>query len=128
MVERKQIKKTLKVISFLILSILYYFLYMESALNQYNEKRTTIVESRKQVSMPESPVFILCPDPPFKASFFSNQSLNNNPQLERYFWMLPGSQELVQNGSSEAINIYMNMSYILGFDFQVFVHHQENLR
>ena len=125
MVERKHIKKTLKVVLFFILCILYYFLYMESALSQYFDKRTTIVESRKDILNSESPILILCPDPPFKASYFRNQSLNKIPFLERYFWMMPASQDLVQNGTAKAIDIYMNMSYILGSDFYVFVHHND---
>ena len=122
MVERKQLKKILNVILFIILFILYYFLYMESALTQYYENRTTIVQSREKILDPESPVLLLCPNPPFKASYFKNQGLDEFGHHERFFWIMHDPQNLVQNGTAEPIDIYMNMSYILGSDFKILVY------
>ena len=124
MVERKDIKKILNFTLFNILLILYYFLYGESAIKKYIEKRTTIVQSRENISNPESPVFIMCVDPPYKASYLREEIKNWNDfgHLEKFFWTMPNSIDLIKNGTSEVIDIYMNMSHILGLDLQIFVY------
>lgn len=70
MVERSLLKKLLRGFLFIILLVVYYFLYMQTALKQYGDKKTTISESKENVSQIESPDFVVCPDPPFKTSFF----------------------------------------------------------
>ena len=124
MVERKDVKKILSFTLFNILLVLYYFLYGESAINKYIEKRTTIVQSRENKSNRESPVFIICVDPPLKASYLKEQiqNLNNFGYLEKFFWTMPNTTDLIKNGTSEVIDIYMNMSHILGLDLQIFVY------
>ena len=91
-------------------------------MKQYYENRTTIVQSREKILDPESPVFVVCPNPPFKASYFRNQGLDKFGHLKSFFWVMPDTENLVQNGTSEAIDIYMNMSYILGSDIQILVY------
>lgn len=70
MVERSLIKKILRGFLFISLLIVYYFLYMETALNQYAGKKTTISETNEEINQIESPNFVICLDPPFKTSFF----------------------------------------------------------
>ena len=70
MVERSLLKKLLRGFLFIILLIVYYFLYMQTALKQYGDKKTTISESKENLPQIESPDFVVCPDPPFKTSFF----------------------------------------------------------
>ena len=42
---------------------------MESALEEFYKGRTTMAQSQ-EVSDPDHPVLVACPDPPFKQSFF----------------------------------------------------------
>ena len=70
MVERSLIKKILRGFLFIILLIVYYFFYMQTALEQYADKKTTISETKEEINQTESPDFVICLDPPFKTSFF----------------------------------------------------------
>ena len=69
---RKVIELSVKSLLFLILILLYYHFYMETALSQYYEKRTTMAESIKPDNQHEYPVLIFCPEPGFKPSFFKD--------------------------------------------------------
>ena len=42
---------------------------METALKQYVKKRTIIVQTRENIPLLESPVFVICTNPPFKPTF-----------------------------------------------------------
>ena len=70
MVERSLIKKILRGFLFIILLTVYYFFYMQTALEQYADKKTTISETKEKINQAESPEFVICLDPPFKTSFF----------------------------------------------------------
>ena len=70
MVERSLVKKVLRGFLFIILLIVYYSLYMQTALKQYADKKTTISETKENINQTESPEFVICLDPPFKTSFF----------------------------------------------------------
>ena len=70
MVKLVHVKKALRAILFTALLIVYSIMYMEPALTQYDKKDKTIAQKRENIAHPESPVLVLCPDPPFKASFF----------------------------------------------------------
>ena len=60
---------------------------METALDQFTKGSTTIVQSKIQLE-PEPPVLIVCPDPPFKTSFFQDHGLckKEYPGISAYFW------------------------------------------
>ena len=46
MVERGQVKKTLRAVLFCILLIVYYLMYMHTAVDQYYEEKTTMAQTR----------------------------------------------------------------------------------
>ena len=119
MVERGQVKNVLKAVLFFVLIIMYYFMFMEKALKQYSDKKTTIAQMQEEILEPESPIFVACPDPPFKTSYFRKFGINDTG-AERYFWVLPiHQQKLFGNSSPEALDTFMNMSYKLGSDWQI---------
>ena len=121
MVERSLIKKILRGFLFIILLIVYYFLYMQTALEQYAHKKTTISESKEEMFQIKSPDFVVCLDPPFKTSFFKEHGMNKSSSAERFFWALPIHWQKFENHfpDYDAIDIYMNMSYKLGLDWQI---------
>ena len=96
-------------------------MYLEPALNQYGKKDKTIAQKRENITQPESPVIVLCPDPPFKKSYFRQFGKNKTTGSERFFWIWDSSSQLpmVENYNSTAMDIYMNMSYQLGLDWNI---------
>ena len=121
MVERGHVWTILKAVLFGILLIIYYFAYMEPALVQYGKKRTTIAQMREDIDEFESPIFVACPDPPFKASFFRNNGVNETSGAVKYFWSVPMYKNLLKNNNSTDMDIYMNMTYQLGLDWQIYI-------
>ena len=117
MVKLVHVKKALRAILFTALLIVYSIMYMEPALTQYDKKDKTIAQKRENIAHPESPVLVLCPDPPFKASFFEQFGLKKNPGAEKYFWAT--SIHWPENYTSTAMDFYMNMSYQLGKDWNI---------
>ena len=113
---RKVSELTIKSLLFLILLFLYYYFYMDNALSQYYEKRTTMAESIKQVDQLEYPVLIFCPEPGFKPSFFKN--IKAQLGIERYLWKFPFFTKVLKNVSSIP-DVYKNMSYILGKNWNI---------
>ena len=93
-------------------------MYMQKALEQFNEKKTTIAQAYVDVSHHESPVFVVCVEPPFKTSFFSKYGAESTA-AERYFWVNPQLQKIFENDSIDALDIYMDMSYQLGLDWSI---------
>ena len=123
MVERGQVKKVLRAILFSILLIVYYVMYMDTALEQYYKYKesTTMAQTQENSSHSNPPVFVACPDPPFKTSFFREHGLNKSSAIERYFWMSSFWQNKFGSISSNAAEMYMNMSYQLGSDWQIYI-------
>ena len=120
MVERGLVKNFLKASFFGILIIAYSFWYMEPALKQYLKRSKTIAQSREINDKPqEPPVLIVCPYPPFKASFFKDHGMGKSTGAEKYFWKLEIHWKMFQNSSQTAMDIYMNMSYKLGIDWHI---------
>ena len=68
--RKRLVKHCLNSIFFIIFFIVIYFFYMKDAWQQYTKKTTTFAE--KQINEPklDSPVLVLCLDPPYKPSFF----------------------------------------------------------
>ena len=122
MIEAVHVKTALRGILFTALLIVYYIMYMEPALGQYEKKSKTIAQKREYIAQPESPVLVLCPDPPFKASFFKQFGLKKSPASEKYFWVTdihwPMVESYTSTGST-AMDVYMNMSYQLGTDWNI---------
>ena len=125
MVELVYVKTSLRAILFTALLIAYSVMYLEPALNQYSKKDKTIAQKREDVTHPESPVLVLCPDPPFKKSYFKQFGKNKTVGAERYFWINPTSWKMVENYPSTAMDIYMNMSYQLGLDWNISLYNLE---
>ena len=98
-------------------------MYMRIALEQYDKYKesTSMVQTRENTSHLNPPVFVACPDPPFKTSFFREHGLNKSSAIERYFWLNPLWQNRFGNISSTAAEMYMNMSYHLGLDWQIYI-------
>ena len=69
---------------------------MKTAHYQFTKGSTTIVQSKFE-SEPEPPVFIVCPDPPFKTSFFQDHGSTENwyPGISAHFWESNGTKVLV---------------------------------
>ena len=119
MVELAHVKTALRGILFTALLIVYSVMYMGPALKQYEKKDKTIAQKRETIAQPESPVLVLCPDPPFKPSFFKQFGKNKTIGSERFFWASPSSWKMAENYPLTAMDIYMNMSYQLGSDWNI---------
>ena len=111
----------MRAVLFSILLIVYYLMYMHTALEQYYKYKesTSMAQTRENTSHLNPPVFVACPDPPFKTSFFREHGINKSSAIERYFWADPFWQNRFGNISSSAAEMYMNMSYHLGSDWQI---------
>ena len=94
---------------------------MEQALEQYGKKSTTIGQMRQNINISDfnSPIYVACVDPPFKESFFINNGVSETSGATKYFWMIPGYQKLLENTTYSAMDIYMNMTYQLGSDWDI---------
>ena len=109
----REIKKSLEVFILVILLIVFYFIYMRNALDQFKAGKTTMAQTQMTVSELESPVLIVCPEPPFKPLFLKKYRANH------FFWYGPKNRQGFENESSSVIDIYMNMSYQLGSDWSI---------
>ena len=128
MVELMHVKTVLRVILFTGLLIVYSVMYMEPALKTYGRKSTTISQKSEILNLTQLdlPVLVLCPDPPFKKSFFKQFGKNKSMGVEKYFWSFDVHWPMVENYYSIAMDVYMNMSYQLGLDWNISVPHYEN--
>ena len=121
--KRKIIDGFFKVFLFSILLGFNYYLYMEDAIAQYNRGRTTMAESIRAADELEYPVFIICPQPGFKLSYFKemrNLTGSNRIGIENFLWKQKYYRNVLENASSIP-EMYMDMSYILGEDFEIHV-------
>ena len=92
---------------------------MQWALEQYNEKRTTMAESIKQVNKLKYPILVFCPEPGFKQSFFKEMKKNMIPGAETFLWnYFSGYKNVLENVSSIP-DVYKNMSYVFGEDWGI---------
>ena len=115
----KQIKVLLRGILYVTLLILFYTFYMKSALEKFLKKSKTITQSQSE-AIPDQPVLIICPHPPFKPSFFKKHNIDFN----EYIWAFPTyleHRQKLENGSS-TLELYMNMVYKLGIDWNISVY------
>ena len=119
MVELVHVKTVLRSVLFTVLLIVYSVMYMEPALRLYGKKDKTVAQKREIITHRESPVLVLCPDPPFKKSFFKQFGENKIVGAERYFWSVDVHWKMLENYNSTAMDVYMNMSYQLGLDWNI---------
>ena len=95
---------------------------MQQALEQYGKKSTTIGQMREDIDDFKSPIYVACVDPPFKASFFRNNGVNETSGAVKYFWsVLQLYEKLLENTSYPAMDIYMNMTFQLGTDWNIYL-------
>ena len=93
---------------------------MDNALSQYYEKRTTMAESIKQVDQLDYPILIFCPEPGFKPSFFEEiKKQAEVTGIEKYMWKFPWYKEILLKNVSSIPEVYKNMSYELGTDWNI---------
>ena len=126
MVELVHVKTVLRSVLFTVLLIVYSVMYMEPALRLYGKKDKTVAQKREIITHRESPVLVLCPDPPFKKSFFKQFGKNKSMGVEKYFWSFNVHRPMVEHYYSTAMDVYMNMSYQLGLEWNISVPHYEN--
>ena len=119
MVERGQVKKTLRAVLFCILLIVYYLMYMQTAVDQYYKEKTTMAQYRINMSHLNPPVIVACADPPFKTSFFKEHGFNKTGEIRKYFWMFRYWKNKLKTTFSTEEEMYMKMSYHLGSDWRI---------
>ena len=85
MKKQNLIKTLFRATLFVILLIIFYFMYMKTAIEQFTKGSTTISQTPKKLSKLKPPILMFCPDPSFKASFFKNHSVRSLG-AEKYFW------------------------------------------
>ena len=119
MVERDQVKKTLRAVLFCILLIVYYLMYMHTAVDQYYKEKTTMAQTRINTSHLDPPVIVACADPPFKTSFFKEHGFNKTGEMRKYFWMYRMWKNKLKKTFSTEEEMYMKMSYHLGSDWRI---------
>ena len=94
---------------------------MDEAIKQFQRGRTTMAESIKDADELQYPVFILCPQPGFKASAFEdmrNKSSCGTIGIENYLWKTKCFRNGLENVSSIP-DTYTNMSYNLENDWKI---------
>ena len=116
MQKQNVIKMLIQGVLFIILLIIFYFMYMKTAIEQFTKGSTTISLTSKNLSQLEPPIFILCPDPPFKPSFFKNHGVRSLG-VEKWFWFQKYFYKGFQNHS--ALDLYMKMSHQYGSDWKI---------
>ena len=118
MKKQNLIKAIFRGVVFITLLIIFYLMYMRTAVEQFTKGGTTISLTSKKLSKLQAPTFIFCPDPPFKLSFFKNHSVTSLG-VEKYFWVFPHTRKMFENHS--APELYMEMSHHLESDWKLLV-------
>ena len=91
---------------------------MHTAVDQYYKEKTTMAQTRIDMSHLNPPVIVACADPPFKTSFFKELGFNKTGEMRKYFWIYRYWKKLKKNFSTEE-EMYMKMSYHLGSDWRI---------
>ena len=114
------IEKLIQGVIFIVLLMIFYFMYMKTAIEQFTKGSTTISLTSKDLSQLEPPIFILCPDPPFKPSFFKNHGVRSLG-VEKWFWFQKYFYKGFENHT--ALDIYMKMPHQYGTDWKFLLIH-----
>ena len=114
------IEKLIQGVIFIVLLIIFYNMYMKTAIEQFAKGSTTISQTPKNLSKLETPIFIFCPDPSFKHSFFKSHNIRSLG-TEKYFWMESTFTNYLINKfeNHSALDLYMNMSHQYGSDWKI---------
>ena len=92
---------------------------MQTSVNQYYEEKKPMAQTRINTSHLNPPVFVACPDPPFKTSFFKEHGFNKTGEISKYFWKFRYWKNRLKNHFSTEEEMYMKMSYHLGSDWRI---------
>ena len=120
MKRQNLIEKLIQGVIFIVLLIIFYCMYMKTAIEQFTKGSTTISQTPKNLSKLEPPIFIFCPDPSFKHSFFKGHNIRSLG-TEKYFWMESTFTNYLINKfeNHSALDLYMNMSHQYGSDWKI---------
>ena len=120
MKKENVIEKLIQAVIFIVLLIIFYFMYMKTAIEQFTKGSTTISQTPKNLSKLEPPIFIFCPDPSFKHSFFKSHDIRSLG-TEKYFWLEAFSTNYLINKfeNHSALDLYMKMSHQYGSDWKI---------
>ena len=94
-------------------------MYMQTAVDQYYKEKTTMAQTRENMSHLNPPVFVACPEPPFKTSFFKEHGFNKTGEMSKYFWNFKYFRNRLKKHFSNEEDMYMKMSYHLGSDWRI---------
>ena len=124
MKKKNIIEKLIQGVIFIVLLILFYFMYMKTAIEQFTKGSTTISQTPKNLSKLEPPIFIFCPDPSFKHSFFKSHDIRSLG-TEKYFWLEATKRNDFSNKfkNHSALDLYMKMSHQYGTDWKFLLLH-----
>jgi hypothetical protein len=116
------IEKLIQGVIFIVLLIIIYKMYMKTAIEQFTKGRTTISQTPKNLSKLKPPIFIFCPDPSFKHSFFKSHDIKSLG-IEKYFWMDTTLTDYLTNKfeNHSALDLYMKMSHQYGSDWKILI-------
>ena len=116
------IEKLIQGFILIVLLILFYFMYMKTAIEQFTKGSTTISQTQKILPKLEPPIFIFCPDPSFKHSFFKSHNIRSLG-TEKYFWMEATLTDYLTNKfeNHSALDLYKKMSYQYGSDWKILI-------
>ena len=114
------IEKLIQGVIFIVLLIIFYSMYMKTAIEQFTKGSTTISQTPKIMSKLEPPTFIFCPDPSFKHSFFKSHNIRSLG-TEKYFWLEATLSNYLPNKfeNHSALDLYTKMSHQYGSDWKI---------
>ena len=121
MVSRGNVRKLIHTIIYSVLIVVYCFFYMEEAVSNYTKKQTTIVQGKEDIDEIKSPVFVICPDPPYKPSFFRGNGRNDTEAADKFFWALPYYSDWFDENTFIAKDFYEKMTYQLESDLLLYM-------
>ena len=122
MKKKNIIEKLIQGVIFIVLLIIFYVMYMKTAIEQFTKGSTTISQTTKNLSKLEPPIFVFCPDPSFKHSFFKSHNIRSLG-TEKYFWLEATLTDYLTNKfeNHSALDLYKKMSYQYGSDWKVLI-------
>lgn len=113
----------IKCLLFLILFALFSVLYMKPALEQYYRGSITMGERNEMVDEIDYPVFIICPQPGFKQSFYKDPANNINKSIpvgyRNVVWKYKMYRNVLLKDVTDIPTFYKKMSYVLGVDWKM---------
>ena len=101
------VKIVVNSIFFTLFALLFYFLHMKDAIEQYSKGMTTLGKSEEKIKEYDYPIFIVCPRPGFRSTKILNESI--------FWYYLYGNS--FQNHS--VTSVHRNKSFQFGEDWDI---------